>query len=153
MCCASFVSWSHEVTFVRCASCGQLSTLGEVNSFEVARKWRKTPAVPTNSIVPPSFVETLHGNLSPWSFDHIRIAKLTCFRLLTQFIRQQPKGRRGWSLGRNKPASTATTTIETSTSTNVSPPVRWFESRRFISGSAVTPFQSTRDAAPFFSHD
>jgi hypothetical protein len=73
-------------------SFGQTKILSEPISLDIARKCAATllsnPSWPTmhNSIVPPSFVLTLNGNLSPLSPAHTQNPTPICLRLRTHVI-------------------------------------------------------------------
>src|SRR5437879_4219553 len=67
-------------------SAGQTRTFGVLNSFDMARKCRKTSPVVTYSIEPPLLVETAVGNASPWSLAKMRKESPICFRRQLQLM-------------------------------------------------------------------
>src|SRR2546421_11740157 len=67
-------------------SAGQTSTFGVLNSFDIARKCRKTSPVVAYSIEPPLFVETRIGKASPRSLAKMRKESPICFKRQLQPI-------------------------------------------------------------------
>src|SRR3954466_1899963 len=94
-------------------SLGQARILGEFSSLVA------TPTIQRLLLVwAPSGPGTSHGNLSPWSLPHMRMARPTCLRLFTQLIRWA----RALALaraGRSKPARMAMMAMTTNSSMRV----------------------------------
>src|SRR5260221_3542494 len=119
-----FPAVSYQALTLAAVSLGQARILGELNSLVAvmqmrlfARQVGGFPGV----IMAPSAAGgcgTNHGNLSPWSWLHMRRAKPICLRLLTQLIRWA----RAFALakaGRSSPARIAIIAITTSSSIRV----------------------------------
>src|SRR4051812_48776249 len=101
---------SYQALTLAAVSLGQARIFGELNSFVAVMHMRlfamQVGGFPGAVIPPPSATRTAHGNLSPWSWLHMRKARPTCLRLLTQLMRCA----RAFALakaGRSKPARIA----------------------------------------------